>query len=164
MMRIAAASNVTLPNIDSIPEAAEGAELFACGSRFAQSVDDAMLQLYGIDYFSTMAGARPVDTRTWRAQQAQAQDSAQALHRLFPAECAPEVPLTFAVDDELRFADAIGTRHMLKMSDEFIAEWSQLYLLAETPQQRDIALAGLWQMIRWEATWQPGGSPFAFEF
>lgn len=164
MMRISAASNITLPNIDSIPEAAQGAEPFECGSRFANAVDDAVVQLYGVDYLATIGGARLVDTQTWRALQAQAQDSAQALQRLFPDDCIPEVPVTFEIDDELRFADAIGTRHMLKMSDELIQGWSQLYLLAETPQQRDIALAGLWQMIQWESTWQPGGSPFAFEF
>lgn len=164
MMRISAASDITLPNIDSIPDAAQGAEPFACGSRFANAVDDAVVQLYGVDYLSTIGGARLVDTQTWRTVQAQAQDSAQALQRLFPDNCIPQVPVTFEVDDELRFADAIGTRHMLKMSDELIEEWSQMYLLAETPQQRDIALAGLWQMIQWESSWHPGGSPFAFEF
>ena len=164
IMRISAASDITLPNIDSIPDAAQGAEPFECGSRFATAVDDAVLQLYGVEYLATIAGARPVDTQTWRTLHSQAQDGAQALQRLFPEDCVPEVPVTFDVDDELRFADAIGVRHMLKMSDTLIEEWSQLYLLAETPQERDIALAGLWQMIQWESTWQPGGSPFAFEF
>ncbi|HJF15580.1 MAG TPA: hypothetical protein K8V32_12420 [Enteractinococcus helveticum] len=164
MMRISAASNITLPNIDSIPDATQGAETFSCGSRFANAVDDAVIQLYGVDYLSTIGGARLVDTQTWRAVQAQAHDSAQALQRLFPDNCIPQIPVTFEIDEELRFAEAIGTRHMLKISDELIEEWSQLYLLAETPQQRDIALAGLWQMIQWESSWHPGGSPFAFEF
>lgn len=163
-MRISAASNITLPNIDSIPDAVAGAEPFQCGSRFANAIDDAVVQLYGVDYLATIAGARLVDSQTWRTLQTQAQDNAQALNRLFPPECQPEVPVTFEVDDELRFADAIGIRHMLKMSDELIDQWSQLYLLAETPQQRKIALAGLWQVMQWESTWQPGGSPFVFEF
>ncbi|GAA4111670.1 hypothetical protein GCM10022249_11530 [Enteractinococcus coprophilus] len=163
-MRISAASNITLPNIGSIPDTLKDAEPFQCGSRFANAIDEAVVQLYGVDYLATIAGARLADSHTWRTLQTQAQDSAQALNQLFPPECQPEVPVTFEVDDDLRFADAIGIRHMLKMSDGLIEEWSQLYLLAETPQQRKIALAGLWQVMQWESTWEPGGSPFAFEF
>ena len=164
MLRISAASDVTLPNIGSIPEIADEAEPVSCGSRFAHALDEAAMQLYGVDYLSTIGGARLADTRSWRVQQVQAHQSAQALHLLFPSECAPTPPVVYEVEPNLRFADAIGIQHMVKLSDELIDQWSQLYLLAETPAQRELALAGLWQVITWEASWQPGGSPFAFEF
>jgi len=134
----------------------------ACGSRYAEALAQAVLQLHGIDYFSTVAGARMVQPDQWRAQQAQADDSADALQQLFPAECTPTIPVTFVLPDTFRAAEGISTRHMLKVSDDLVSEWSQLYLLAETAQERELALAGLWQVLSWEADWHAGRSPFAF--
>ncbi|MDN6637848.1 MAG: hypothetical protein ACTH05_01255 [Yaniella sp.] len=61
----------------------------------------------------------------------------------------------------MRFADAISVRQMLLGSDELVEEWSQLYLLAETEEEREIALSGLWQVVNWEASASPGRSPFS---
>lgn len=165
IMRISAAidTDTTPETIQTIPEAVTHVEPVSCGSRYAQALDHAVLQLQGLDYFSTIAGARLVDTQLWRQQQAQAHDSAFALQRLFPAECSPQVPVTFDMADTYRHADGIGVRHMLKVSDALVDEWSQLYLLAETAQERELARAGLWQVISWEADWNPGRSPFAFD-
>lgn len=162
VLRISAASGITPPQLETIPEAAVGNDVVTCGSRYAEALEQAALQLHGIDYFSTVAGARDIDTQVWRSQQSQAHDSALALQGLFPPECAPVVPVTFAVPESFRHADGMSTRHMLKISDDIVAEWSQLYLLAETAPERELALAGLWQSISWEAAWQPGRSPFAF--
>ena len=162
VLRISAASDTTPSNIRTIPETISGFEPIACGSRYAQMLDQALVQLHGIDYFSTVAGARAVDTQTWRIQQTQAHDSAVALQSLFPEECAPVVPVAYDLPVTYRNADGIGIQQMLKVSDTLVEEWSQLYLLAETAQERELALAGLWQAVSWEATWQPGRSPFAF--
>ena len=162
VLRISAASATTPPHIQTIPEAVVSSEPVACGSRYAQALEHATIQLHGIDYFSTVAGARAVDTALWRAQQSQAHDSALALTRLFPPECEPVVPVTFVLSDTLRRADGMSIGHMVKVSDNLLDEWSQLYLLAETAPERELALAGLWQVISWEATWQPGKSPFTF--
>jgi hypothetical protein len=162
VLRISAASGTTPSNIQTIPQAAAGSEPVACGSRYAEALAQAVLQLHGIDYFSTVAGARMVQPDQWRAQQAQADDSADALQQLFPAECTPTIPVTFVLPDTFRAAEGISTRHMLKVSDDLVSEWSQLYLLAETAQERELALAGLWQVLSWEADWHAGRSPFAF--
>lgn len=162
VLRISAAADITPPQLQTIPEAAAGIEPVTCGSRYGDALEQAALQLHGVDYFSTVAGARVVDTQLWRAQQSQAHDSSLALQRLFPPECEPVVPVAFALPDTFRQADGISTRHMLKIADDLVAEWSQLYLLAETADERELALAGLWQIISWEATWQPGRSPFVF--
>lgn len=163
-LRISAAidTDTTPVPLQTIPETVTSVEPVSCGSRYAQALNQAVLQLHGIDYFSTVAGARLVDTQLWRQQQSQAHESALALQRLFPSECSPEVPVTFELPDTYRHADGISVRHMLKVSDAMVAEWSQLYLLAETAQERELALAGLRQVITWEATWKPGRSPFAF--
>lgn len=164
MMRITAASDTTLTTIDSIPETVTGVEPLECGSRYADRLANAAVQLHSIDYLSTIAGARFTQDDTWRTQQEQSHESALALERLFPADCEPEVPVMFPVERDLRFADEISTREMLKMSDVLVEDWSELYLLAETAQQRAIARAGLWQITSWESRWSPGRSPFAFDF
>ncbi len=162
VLRISAASATTPPHLQTIPEAAVSSAPVTCGSRYAQALEHATIQLHGIEYFSTVAGARTVDTQLWRAQQSQAHDSALALTGLFPAQCQPVVPVTFVLSDTLRSADGMSIGHMVKISDELLDEWSQLYLLAETAPERELALAGLWQVISWETTWQPGRSPFTF--
>lgn len=164
VMRITAASHTTLPNVDSIPDTVAGFEPLECGSRYADRLDNAVVQLHSIDYLSTIAGARFINDDVWRTQQQQSHDSALALQRLFPADCSPQVPVMFQVEPHLRFANAISTREMLRMSDALIDDWSELYLLAETAEQRAIARAGLWQITTWESTWAPGRSPFAFDF
>lgn len=162
ILRISAASDITPVQDQSIPEAVADTEQVTCGSRYAVALDQATIRLHGIDYLSTVAGARPVDTQVWRDQQSQAHDSAFALNRLFPKSCAPVVPVVFDVPATLHQAEGIEIQHMLKFSDDLITEWSQLYLLAENSQERQLAYAGLWQVIGWEATWQPGRSPFTF--
>lgn len=165
IMRISAAidTDTTPETVQTIPEVVPEVAPVSCGSRYAQALDQAVLQLHGIDYFSTIAGARLVDTQRWRQQQAEAHDSAVALQRLFPTECSPRVPVTFELADPYRHADGIGVRHMLRVSDALVDEWSQLYLLAESAPERELAKAGLWQVITWEADWKPGRSPLAFE-
>ena len=164
MLRIAAAidTDTTPANLQTIPAAVTGFEPVACGSRYAQALEQAVLQLHGIDYISTIAGARLIDTQLWREQQSQAHESALTLQQLFPSDCVPVVPVTFELPDTYRNADGMSIRQMLKVSDARVDEWSQLYLLAETTQERELALAGLWQIISWESTWQPGRSPFSF--
>lgn len=162
VLRISAASDITPAQDQSIPEAAADNEQVTCGSRYAAALEQATIRLHGIDYLSTVAGARAIDTPVWRSQQAQAHDSALALHQLFPQACDPIVPVVFDLPDALHQADGISIQHMLKFSDELIDEWSQLYLLAETAQERQLAYAGLWQVVSWESDWQPGRTPFAF--
>lgn len=161
-LRISAASNTTQSNIDSIPESVEGDESLECGTRFTYALEDAVVGLHGIDYLSTVAGSRLTDIEAWRSQQAQSHDSAIALERLFPEECSPLTPVTFDLADDVRFSNDVSIRQMLQLSDDLVDEWSQLYLLAETVAEREIALAGLWQIISWESGWEPGRSPFTF--
>lgn len=160
-LRISAASNTTPPNIASIPEAAAGVEPFECGTRFSTALEDAVVDLVGVDYLSTVAGSRSLDVEPWRVQQTQAHTGAIALKQLFPEECTPQVPIVYSLDADMRFADAISVRQMLLGSDELVEEWSQLYLLAETEEEREIALSGLWQVVSWEASASPGRSPFS---
>lgn len=162
VLRISAASDITPAQDQTIPEAVVDNDPVTCGSRYAAALDQATIRLHGIDYLSTVAGARTVDTPVWRTQQAEAHDSALALHRLFPQECEPVVPVVFDVPNSLHQAEGIGIQHMLRFSDELVEEWSELYLLAETAEQRELAYAGLWQVIRWESNWQSGRSPFTF--
>ena len=162
-LRISAASDITSSSIDSIPEAVETLEPLECGSRFAMSLEDALVQLHGVDYVSTVGGARLTDASQWRIQQGEAHDAAVALEALFPEECQPVVPVAFDLAESVRFSDEVNIQQMLRISDELVDEWTQLYLLAESAEERDIALAGLWQIIRWEAEWEPGRSPFSFE-
>lgn len=160
--RISAAADTTPSTIQSIPEAVEGVEPLSCGSRFALGLEDAVTQMHGVDYLSAVAGSRASDVEQWRTQQSQAHNGATALMQLFPDECAPEVPVVFDLPDDIRFGDEVSIREVLLFSDASIEEWSQLYLLAETAKERDIARAGLWQTVRWEAAASPGRSPFAF--
>ena len=162
VLRISAASDRTPSSVQTIPNAALDSEQVTCGSRYATALEQATVRFYGIDYVSTVAGARDTDTSIWTDQQSEAHDGALALHGLFPAECDPLVPVVFDIQDTLQQADGIGVQRMLHFADDLIDEWSQLYLLAETAEQRQLAVAGLWQVIRWEASWQPGRSPFAF--
>lgn len=163
-LRISAASDTTPRNIVSIPEATAGVESLDCGSRFSTALEDAVTQLYGVDYLSTVAGARAADVESWRVQQTQAHTGAIALDRLFPDGCAPKIPVTYSLDDDVRFADEVSIRQVLLVSDDLVEEWSQLYLLAETAEEREIALSGLWQVVSWEALASPGRSPFALEW
>lgn len=160
-LRISAASDTTLPSIQSIPEAVEGAEPLPCGSRFALALEDAVTQMHGLDYLSAVAGSRSGDVEQWRTQQVQAHTGATALMQMFGEECTPEVPVVFDLPHDVRFAEEVSIREVLSLSDNFVEEWSQLYLLAETTEQREIARAGLWQVVRWEAAASPGRSPFA---
>lgn len=162
VLRISATSDTTPSQLQTIPEAAVNSEPVTCDSRYAQALEQATIQLHGIEYFSTVAGARAVDTELWSAQQSEAHDGALALTWLFPPECEPVVPVTFVLSDTLRSADGISIGQMVQVSDEVMDAWSQLYLLAETAPERELALAGLWQVISWETTWQPGNSPFTF--
>ena len=162
-LRISAASDTTSSGIGSIPEAVQNIEPLECGSRFAIALEDAVVQLHGVDYVSTVGGARLADAWQWSIQQGQAHDAAVALEALLSEECQPVVPLAFELADGVRFSDEVSIQQMLRISDELVDEWTQLYLLAESAEERDIALAGLWQIIRWEAEWEPGRSPFTFE-
>lgn len=160
-LRISAASTTTPPNIDSIPEAAADVESLECGTRFSTALDDAVVHMAGIDYLSAVAGARSLDVEPWRVLQTQAHTGATALQQVFPQECMPQVPVSYSLEANLRFADAISIRQMLLYSEELVEEWSQLYLLAETTEERAIALAGLWQVVSWEVSASPGRSPFS---
>jgi len=160
-LRISAASNTTPPNISSIPEATAQVEPLGCGTHFSTALDDAVVHMAGVDYLSTLAGARSLDVESWRVQQTQAHTGAAALTQVFPEECMPLVPVAYSLDAEIRSADAISIREMLLHSEELIEQWSQLYILAETSEQQAIALAGLWQVVRWEASASPGRSPFS---
>lgn len=162
-LRISAASDTTSSSIGSIPEAVHNIEPFECSSRFAMSLEDALVQLRGVDYLSTVGGARLSDAAQWRAQQGEAHDAAVALESLFPEECQPVTPVAFDLAEGVRFSDEISIQQMLRIADELVDEWTQLYLLAESAEERDVALAGLWQIIRWETEWEPGRSPFSFE-
>lgn len=164
MMRISAASDTTLPTTESIPDTVAGAERLECGTRFANGVHDAVIQLHGVEYLSSVAGARGADQHVWRNQQAAARDALQALQAIFPVECAPQPPVTFELLDAVRFDDAVEIGTMLPLSTELVGTWSELYLGAETSQEQDLALAGLWQVISWESTWHPGRSPFSLSF
>lgn len=160
-LRVAAASDITPPNVASIPEATAGVADVECGGRFTMALEDAVTRMYAVDYLSIVAGSRSVDNEPWRVQQSQAHGGAITLNGLFPTECSPEVPVSFDLDDEIRFADGVSIRHMLVMSDQLVEEWSQLYLLAESAPEHEIALAGLWQIVQWEAAAGPGRSPFS---
>lgn len=162
-LRISAASDTTPRNIDSIPEATADVEPLDCGNRFSTALKGAVTELFGVEYLSTVAGARAVDVESWHAQQKQAHTGAIALDRLFPDECAPNIPVSYTLDDNIRFSDGVSIRQMLLVSDDLVEEWSQLYILAETAEEREIALAGLWQVVSWETSASPGRSPFAFE-
>ena len=120
-----------------------------------------MGQFYSIAYLSTVAGSL-YRHESWSTQQSQADDGALALQQLFPDECSPKIPVTFDLNDAIRFSDEISIRQTLLLSDELVEEWSQLYLLAETAEQRQIALAGLWQVLTWESSASPGYSPLTF--
>ncbi len=160
-LRIAAISD-SAPHIESVSDTVDGFEPLECGSRFSIALQHAVGQFYSIEYLSTVAGSRFTDTESWRAQQSQAHDGALALQQLFPDECSPKIPVTFDLSDTIRFSDEISIRQTLLLSDELVDEWSQLYLLAETAEQRQVALAGLWQVLAWESSASPGRSPLTF--
>ena len=160
-LRIAAISD-TGPHIESLSDTVDGSEPLECGSRFSIALQQAVDQFYSVEYLSTVAGSRFTDTESWRAQKSQAHDSALALQQLFSEECSPRIPITFDLSETVRFSDGISIRQTLLLSDELIEEWSQLYLLAETAEQRQIALAGLWQVLTWESSAAPGRSPLSF--
>ncbi|HIW45486.1 MAG TPA: hypothetical protein H9884_01080 [Candidatus Yaniella excrementigallinarum] len=160
-LRIAAASDAK-PHIESVSDTVDGSDTLECGSRFSIGLQHAVGQFYSIAYLSTVAGSRSTDTESWSTQQSQADDGALALQQLFPDECSPKIPVTFDLNDAIRFSDEISIRQTLLLSDELVEEWSQLYLLAETAEQRQIALAGLWQVLTWESSASPGYSPLTF--
>lgn len=160
-LRISAATATTPDTIDSIPDATADVDPLECGNRFSTAMEDAVVQLDGIDYLASVAGSRGEDGESWRLQQSQAHAGAVALRSLFPRECSPEAPVTYPLDDSIRFADEISMRQILILSDDLIEQWSDLYVIAETPEERDIALAGLWHVISLEAAASPGRSPFA---
>lgn len=163
-LRVSAASDITPEHIDSIPDAAAHIELLDCGSRFTSALEDAVIQLHGVDYLSSVAGSRSSDAESWRLQQSQAHDGAIAVDALLADDCSPDVPIVFDLDHQVRFSEEISIRQNLLLTDDLVEEWTQLYLLAESVEERNIALAGLWQVIAWESSASPGRSPFAFEF
>lgn len=163
VMRISAAADITPETVESIPLAAADVEVLECGTRYAQRIQESVEALHAVEYVSTVAGSRQLATGLWRAQQSSAHDATAALRGLLPADCVPHVPVTYQLDESVRFAPQ-GTppSTMLAMSEDLLDTWTELYLLADTPQQRRLATAGLWQVISWEDSWSPGRSPFTF--
>src|SRR5699024_10652488 len=132
-LRIAAASDAK-PQIESVSDIVGGSDTLERGSRLSIGLLPAVVQVYSTAYLSTVAGSRSTDTESWSTQQSQADDGALALHQLFPDECPPKIPVTFDLNDAIRFSDEISIRQTLLLSDELVEEWSQLYLLAETAE------------------------------
>lgn len=161
-LRISAASDITLSDIDSIPATAHNMEPLACSSHFTRGLNDAVVQLHAIDFVSVLGGARQADGQLWRTQQEQAQASVTEVMKLFPTDCAPVLPVTLDIDDSWRSAQALEVHQMARFSDDVVSKWTDLFLLAESPAERELALAGLWQVITWETMWHPGGSPLSF--
>lgn len=161
-LRIQAATDITPEHITSIPGVLAGWDDFECNSRYVQALEPAVEQFRAIAHLSRIAGARHLEAAVWRTQYDEALEGAQSLEQRFPAECTPVVPVSYELPTATRTATGISLHDMLPLAPDTIRTWTQLYLLAETPQEHDLALAGLWQVLDWESDWQPGRSPLSF--
>lgn len=162
--RISAAHDATPSPHDSIPEAASQLPQLVCGSHYVLALEEALIQLYAVNDISTLAGARQVDALVWREQQADAHAGFTALHSLFPDDCEPVVPVVFDIPFSIRSADGIALDQMLPLAPDLVNVWSELYVLAETSAERELAKAGLRQVIAWESTWGSGQSSLAWVY